>query len=236
MSPPLPQDAKNLPAKPAPRPARPLGWPRLALLVVLLNLPLFFQGCESQTMQFTPGPVIPFAQVQATEQTWIPVVITTWSWPKFLANLAIVGLSVWLATRIGWISRLAASRWFPIVLLLVATAFNLWLVWPPGWEYVILNPQLRIFNLILRVTGQTTGGPPGPSLTAQWWVMLFSGRLYYVLLVTGLSLGFVLGRVFLRRYFFVRTGTRWQIQLGGLIAAVIVLGTAIGMTVRFFMQ
>jgi hypothetical protein len=201
-------------------------------LVVLLNLPLFFQGCQSQKMQFTLGPAIPFAQVEADDQTWFPAVVKSWSWPKLLANLVIVCLGVWLATRITWISRVAASRWFPAILLLVAIAFNLWLVWPPAWEYLVWTPQWHLFGLILRVAGQGQA----PSETAQWWALLISGRLYYVLLVAGLSLCFVLSRVFFRRYFFVQSGARWQIQLGGLIVAVVILGTAIGMTVRLLMQ
>lgn len=232
MQPSAPQGSPNPSTRSAAAAARPLHWRRLALLVVLLNLPLFFQGCQSQTMQFTLGPAIPFAQVEACDQTWFPAVVKSWSWPKSLANLVIVCLGVWLATRITWISRVAASRWFPAILLLVASAFNLWLVWPPGWEYVVWTPQWQLCGLILKTTGQG----PAPSETAQWWALLISGRLYYALLAGGLSLGYVVVRVFLRRYFFVRTGARWQIQLGGLIAAVIVLGTAIGMTVRLLMQ
>jgi hypothetical protein len=39
----------------------------------------------------------------------------------------------------------------------------------------------------------------------------------------------------LSRYFFVRTGSRWQIQLGGLVIAMLILGTGIGMAIRLLM-
>ena len=125
---------------------------------------------------------------------------------------------------------MANTRWLPVILVLVAVAFDLWLIWPWGWEYLVWAPQMQLCNLVVKVFQVEN-----PSETAQWWLLLVSGRLYYVLLVTGLSLGFLFVRHFLRRYFFVRTGPRWRIQLGGLIVVVIVLGTAIGMTVRLLL-
>ena len=230
---PLPQGAEDSPAKPAPPAARPLGWPRLVLLVVLLNLPLFFQGCQSNKLLFTLGPAVPFAQVEADDpQTWFPATLVTWSWTKLLANVAILFLGLWLTTRVAWTRTVAGSRWFPAILLLVAAMFDLWLVWPDAWEFLVWAPQNHLCSFML----QCVASDESPSETLVWWILLISGRLYYLLLVAGLSLGFVLGRVFLRRYFFVRTGARWQIQLGGLIAAVVILGTAIGMTVRLLMH
>jgi len=210
-----------------------VGWRRIVLLVALLNAPLFFQGCQSQRMQFTLGPVVPFAQVESEDQRpWFPARLVAWSWLKLLANFSIVSLGVWVARRrFTWIRRMAASRWLPAILLLVAVVFDVWLIWPWGWEYLVWAPQMQLCNLVVKLVQIEN-----PSETTQWRILLLSGRLYYVLLVTGLSLSFLIVRLFLRRYFFVRTGPRWRIQLGGLIVVVIVLGTAIGMTVRLLLQ
>ena len=227
-----PNDHRDGPAKPAPAAAGKVGWQRVVLLLALLNAPLFFQGCESQKLQFTIGPVVPFAQIEGDEHTWYHAAIVTWSWPKLLANIAILSIGIWLVTRVTWINRVALSRWFLAVLLVTALAFDSWLVWPAAWEQMVLTPQVHLHGLMLEAIGQRGN----PTESGMWWTLLLSGRLFYVLLVAGLSVGYVLARLFLRRYFFVRSGSRWQIQLGGLIAAVIVLGTAIGMTVRLLMQ
>jgi hypothetical protein len=194
---------------------------------------MFFQGCESQKLQFTLGPAVPFAQIEGDDQRhWFPASLVSWSWPKFLANIALLVASLWLAANVSWIRRILGSNWFAAVLLLIASAFNLWLIWPPGWEHVVVNPQSQIYNLIL----QTVGQPDTPSPDVVWWAMLLSGRFYYLLLVADLSLSFVLARLFLRRYFFVRTGSRWQIQLGGLVVVMLLLGSALGMAIRLWMQ
>ena len=222
------------PDRPASTPpaGRQLGWRRLVLLVVLLNSPMFFQGCESQKFQFTLGAAVPFSQIEANDQQpLLPTTLVFWSWPKLLANVGILALALWLASRVAWLNRTFASNWFAAVLLLVALVFDLWLIWPPGWEQVVLNPQAQIYALILHIAGESN--TPSPNLV--WWAMLLSGRVYYVLLVVGLSLSFVLAGLFLRRYFFVRTGARWQVQLGGLVIVMLLLGSAVGVAIRLLM-
>src|SRR5262245_5637622 len=99
---------------PAKSSAQQIGWPRVLLFVALLSLPLFFQGCQSQKLQFTLGPAIPFAEIESNDQpAWIPATLISWSWTTFLANIAILALAVWLATRFAWLSRVAATHWFP---------------------------------------------------------------------------------------------------------------------------
>ena len=226
-------DARDREAKSRRFAVPPLGWPRLVLLVVLLNAPMFFQGCESQKLQFTLGPAVPFAQIEAEDQQpLLPTALVYWSWPKLLANLAILGVILWLATRVAWGRQAVRSRWFLCILLLVAIAFDLWLIWPPAWQYLVWTPQNHICVFILRTFTQGQS----PSESVVWWVLLLSGRLYYLLLIAGLSLSFVLTRLFLRRYFFVRAGSRWQIQLGGLVVAMLILGAGVGMAIRLLMQ
>jgi hypothetical protein len=203
----------------------PIGWRRLVLLLALLNSPLFFNGCESQHVKFTVGAAIPFAEFDS-KLLWF-------SWPLLMANGLATFAAIWLATRyVPWLNRMAASRWFLGTLIAVALLFNSWLVWMPFWVHTVFSPQATIAGLMVRAVE----GPEGASETAVRWAWTVSGRIYYVLCVAVISGGAVGLRAFLRRYFFVRTGSRWQIQLGGLVIAMLILGTGIGMAIRLLMQ
>ncbi|HEX5104946.1 MAG TPA: hypothetical protein VFV87_14095 [Pirellulaceae bacterium] len=203
----------------------PVGWPRLLLLLVLFNAPLFFNGCEFQDAKFTLGAAVPFAEFQ-DKLLWF-------SWPLMLVNgLGILAI-LWLATRrVSWINRAAHSRWLVGALVAIALLFDSWLIWPPLWAHAVFGPQVQIAGLIAK----TFEGPQGASESAVRWAWLISARLYYVACVLLLGASVLGVRAFLRRYFFVRADSRWQIQLGGLMIVVVVLGTLIGLVVRLIVH
>ena len=201
--------------------------------MVLLNAPLYFNGCESQQLKFTVGTVVPCGEF-ADKLLW-------WSWPNLVAGLALTLLAIWGFTRrVRWMNSVAASNWFVGTLVTVATIFNSWLAWPPLWANLVLAPQMQIAGLLV----QSFGAQDGANEMAVKIAWLVSGRLYYATCVVGVY-GAMAGvaRCFAARTssFAIRpaadcTAGRWQIQLGGLIIAMIVLGTAIGMSVRLLMQ
>jgi hypothetical protein len=225
----MPPEAPPGNSNTAAAPAKPVGWPRLLLLLALLNAPLFFNGCESQQPKFTLGAAVPFAEVRSSDSHFLPDKLLWFSWPLLLANGLGSIATLWLATRrFGWMNRVAASRWFVGTLIAVALLFNSWLVFAPIWAHAVMGPQIQIAGLIAKAQE----GPGGVSEGAQRFAWLLSGRLYYAACVGVLGGSIVAVQLFLRRYFFVRSGPRWQIQLGGLIIVMLVLGTVIGMTVR----
>ena len=199
------------------------------LLAVLLNAPLFFNGCDSQKVRFTLGAIIPFAEIKAAEQPWTNTTLMWWSSWAVAANFLVTTLGICLIiTRVQWTARLVQSRRFLAVLLLVAVVFDSWLFWPVVWSYAVFNPTLQIWALLLA----PAGGVSGASEPVQRIAMQFSARFYYAICVLGLT-GLAFGvPAFFRRYFFVQSGPWWQIQLRGLIILMLVLGAAIGLVVR----
>lgn len=220
----LPDD-RNPVAGPPVAKDRPVGWKRLVLLFALLNAPLFFNGCESQEAKFTVGVAIPFAEIGGGKLNWF-------SWNLMAANGLVTTAALWLATRRSrWLNCWATSRNLAGCLIGVALLFNAWLVWEWPWMHVVFGPQVQIATLIARILGQLGASEE----EAARWIWPISARMYYVFCVAVLS-GATLGlRAFLNRYFFVRTGSRWQIQLGGLVIAMLILGTGIGMAIRLLM-
>jgi hypothetical protein len=212
-----------------PQPKRGLGWRWIVILVALLNAPLFFNGCDSQKVRFTAGAIVPFAELTSAEQPWINTRLTWWSWWGVAGNVLVVAVGVWLATtKVRWIARLAQSRRFLGVLILVAVVFDSWLFWPPLWSHAVFDPTLQIWALVLT----PAGGHSETSEPVQRIALQISARLYYAICVLGLT-GLAFGvPAFLRRFFFVRSGPWWQIQLRGLIILMLVFGAAIGLVVR----
>lgn len=231
MPPPLPPSDRDPLAGPPVTAVLPIGWKRLVLLFALLNAPLFFNGCESQEAKFTVGAAIPFAEIGGGQ--FLLEKLHWFSWPLMAANGLVTAAALWIATRRStWLNRVAASRWFVGILTTVALVFNSWLVWPWLWIHVVFGPQVQIAGLIAMLFG----GPLGASEeVAARWIWLISARVYFVVwvaVVSGVTLGV---RAFLRRYFFVRTGSRWQIQLGGLVIVMLILGAGVGMAIRLLM-
>lgn len=209
---------------------RAVTWRRTLLLVALLNAPLFFDGCDTQRLRFSVGMAIPCGEIESDDQRPSgPFTVIWWSWTRCLANGLVLWGGIWLATRrVRWIRSLAETRWFVGLLVAVAVAFNSWLIWPTFWAHAVFNPTLQLWALGL----VPFGGLAETSETTQRYVLLLSSRLYYFICVAGLSVSFVGLRAFLRRFFFVRAGPWWQIQLRGLIIVMVVLGAVIGMAVR----
>jgi hypothetical protein len=224
------------PASSAPPPARalaPLSWQRLVLLVVLLNTPLFFQGCgPNHSVRFTAGAVLPFVEIVSPDPPPQAGSLRWWSAWRCLVNIAATAAGVWLLCRIRWIGRVAESRWAMATLVIVALVFNAWWYFPDLWVQAVYSPTAQLTTLLIHcVTGE---GTPHQAVAER--MVTCSARLYYLacLVVVG-GVTFVL-QVFFRRYFFVPAGHWWQVQLGGLMVVVLVLGTAIGVVARLLMQ
>jgi hypothetical protein len=219
---------------PSPAAHQALTWRRLVLLLALLNAPLYFNGCDSKATRFSAGAAIPFAELAVQGQPPLaPMDITWWSPWRCGANFVVLGGVIWLASRhVGWIARLARSRWFVVNLVLVALVFNSWLYLPQVCFQLVIMPTLNLAAYLQSFVE----GDAGLNEAIFPYVVSLSARLYYIACVAGVG-GIAVGlRVFFRRYFFVPSGHGWQVQLGGLITVVLVVGTAIGLIARLLTQ
>lgn len=211
----------------------PLSWQRLVLLVVLLNAPLFFNGCDNKETRFTAGLVIPFAEIVSNERQPWPVTISWWSWWRSAANLLVMGLGIWLSCRrLSWVARVATSRWTLATLVLVALVFDSWFYLPIVWFHGVFSPTFQVWAFLQGCFNSKEQ----PNEAVALYTLFASARLYYLACVAGVG-GTTFGlQLFFRRYFFVQSGRWWQVQLGGLITVVLVSGTAIGIIARLLMQ
>lgn len=213
---------------------QPLSWQRLLLLVALFNAPLYFNGCDSKETRFSIGTAIPFAEIVSRTQGPLgPVSITWWSTWRCAANFVLMVATLWLLCRyVAWVARVVHLRWLIGTLIFVALLFNSWWFLPGVWFHAVFTPH---FHLSEFLQGLLDGEPKGSQAVGKF-ALVFGGRLYYATCVCGVGGATWTLRAFLRRYFFVPSGHWWQVQLGGLITVMLVLGTAIGVIARLMMQ
>jgi hypothetical protein len=218
---------------------RSLTWQRLVLIVALLNVPAFFQGCVPQQQakfraKLTFGVAIPFMEIISPQkEVFGPLELRQWSSWRCLVNFALLGGGIWLlCRRFPWCGRIAASRWTIVTLAIVALVFNTWWYLPGVWFQLVFMPTYHV-SIFLQ---DPVRWQESPNESVRYYVLLFSARLYYAACLAGVG-GMIWGlRLFLRRCFFVPSGHWWQVQLGGLLVVVLVVGTAIGMVVRLLMH
>jgi hypothetical protein len=222
------------PPRPPPAVPKPLSWQRLVLLIALLNAPLYFNGCDSKETRFSIGTAIPFAEiVSRSQKPFGPVTVTWWSSWRCAANFTLIAAAVWLSCRyFAWIAGLAQSRWLIGTLVFVALLFNSWWFLPEVWFHAVFTPVFQVSTFLQWIFDALPNGNHSPGEFA----IILGGRLYFAACVCGIGSATWAVRVFLKRYFFVQSGRGWQIQLGGLITVMLVLGTAIGIIARLMMQ
>ncbi|MCI0357535.1 MAG: hypothetical protein L0211_03495 [Planctomycetaceae bacterium] len=213
-----------------------ISWQRIVLLVVLLNAPLFCDGCDAGKYSFSVGTVVPYAQITTPHtpdrQRFFPIEITCWSSWRCLANFLVIASLIWLLTRHNRrIARVAESGQFTGTLIAVAVAFNSWWFLPEFWLNVVFMLQWHLSMYLLYLFQ----GIEGPS-DASRHSLLTSAWLLYAVCVVVLSATLFGVNAFFRRYFFAASGKWWQIQLGGLIIVVVVLGTLVGLVARLLLH
>ncbi len=211
----------------APQPAANTFRNRWWMLIALVSITFFFDGCDSGEPEFTLG-VVPYAECSFGDLGWGKPVKLLDFWPLGLVlNLTFIGIAsyVLMATdskRILLVRKFLSNRVTGIAFILTVGIFNSFLLVPGVWMYGVFTPT----NWILQPFGED------PSIIAT----RIAGRVLFaawVLLLTGLLIG--LGRL-LARYVLVDGRRWWQVKLGGLFILMVVFGTLLGVIGRIVVQ
>lgn len=202
---------------------------RLLLLFVLLQLPLFFNGCVNNSYRFTVGALVPcvefevgpdfhYRRLSAVSQLGLPANLL------LTATCLLAAASFW-----PWLWRQLESPLF--LASLIVTLWLFWSFWflPAVWGFVVIIPTTHVANFIRAVVlgDDTTRTDPD-------WPFMIAGRFYFFACLALLC--FVLrGAAWIyRRYILVAPDRWWQLSLGGALAAMLVLGTGLGLLLRLF--
>ena len=198
---------------------------RIILIVILLSSTCFFDGCENQDMRLTVGTP-PIARFGYDDVGWAGRYELLEFWPiGLLINVLVFGIGVTWVLASGHKTAVAirhqlskTSVW--VATIITVAVFNSFLYLPSVWIYCVFFPlaQLPIFDE-----------------PVNYGAVRVITRLYWLLWVFGLSVLFAgIGWVY-RKQFMVEEGRWWQVSLGGLMAAMVILGTAFGIIGRILM-
>ncbi len=200
---------------------------RLFLLFVLLQLPLFFNGCDINSYRFTVGALVPYAEFEvgpdfqfrrlsAVSQLGLP------------ANLLLIAACLLVAARFWprlW-RQLESPLFFASLIVTLWLFLSFWFL-PSVWGFVVMMPTIHVANFIRAVVlGDDT------TRTATDWPLLIAGRVYFFacLAIVGVVLRGAAWAY--RRYVLVAPDRWWQLSLGGALAVMLILGTALGLLLR----
>jgi hypothetical protein len=211
----------------------PLTRSRVALLIVLLNTAFFYHGCDRNNTYFSLGAPAPFLEVAVEGDASLPSQIIGGSLFWFGADLVLlVLLFVAVCRYCPSLSRIASSRTFLVAASLAVASLNSFLVSPDVWRNVVWSPTLNLQEAVQWFfLGDVTKDPASNQID-----VIVASRLYFFgLLVAGYLIIRVLAFL-LRRYFLVEPQRWWQFRLGGLMAASVIVGTAIGLAIRLMMR
>ena len=207
-----------------------LTWKRLTLLLILMNTPLFYHGCDSGDTYFTVGAAAPCAELTYTDGGVLPdqaKMTSPWLW---CANLFLLVATLWLIRRaFPRLRRIVASRTFLVALLIVILLMNSFLYAGVIWMNVIWSVDMQFLAavhwLILHdVTDQAAENGVDVALAS---------RLHFFCMLAAVYLVLRLLVWIYNRFVAVDSQRWWQLRLGGLIGAMLILGAGIGMLLRY---
>jgi hypothetical protein len=201
------------------------------LLLFLLQLPFFMNGCDFNSIYQTLGFAVPYAEVDMGHRQRPDVRISV-SGLGFTANLLVIGGGLLLAFCCWpWLWRQLESKSFLFVLVITVWAFDsIWFL-PAVWGCVVGSAVMNLANWMQCVAS----GDMRQTADRGSWCYLLSARLYFLAWLIG---GYLLtcGAVWLYRRFVVVTPNRWwQVSLAAVLAAMLILGTALGLLLRLLL-
>jgi hypothetical protein len=201
----------------------------MGLLLVLLNLPLLYHGCDGGTTYYTLGGAVPCMELTYESEGFWPDSARCLSGELWLANLFLILASLWvLSHSLPFARQILASRRFLICLSFVIALTNSFLVAPTVWRYAVWNLDMYFITavhwLILRdITDDMAANRVDVAIASRIHFLVMLATAYFS--IAGIGWLF-------RRYVTVDGRPWWQWRLGGLLAVMLILGTAIGMLVR----
>ena len=217
---------RNVGERPARR--RPRVWRRVLLLFVVFQTPFFLNGCDRSSVYYSAGVVVPYCEFELDDDFWFQRVVS-FSILGCAANLLLIGGGLLAAARCWpWLGRQLESRLFLIVLLLTVWVFDSFWFWPALWWNLVGFHTINLANTTHEfVLGADAGAAPVSS-----WAYVTGARVYFVAWLVGGHFGLSGAGWLYRRFFTVTPQRWWQISLGGALAAMLILGTALGLLLR----
>lgn len=208
---------------------------RYAVQLAVVSLcVLFFHGCENSNIQLTLGPLTPFAHIDYDDNAPTASQLTSFSAARLLINLA--GLSLLLLVVPWWSPRirsLLASKDLHLALLLVAIVFNSILFGSilyldQLWVNVVFWPTSHWTELLRWLLGEPRDQPARSALVAA------AARLHFALSWALVAVVLRAIRWAAQRYVFIQPDRWWQFNLRGLLLITLLLGTGLGMLLRWW--
>jgi hypothetical protein len=223
MSEPLP--VANSPRQPAVDSAgRKRHWLRLGAILLLAQMTLFYQGCDHKYLIHSLGPAGPWITF-GIDESLLSSKLMDFSPVLLGINLLLIAAVVLVVARLGspWFERLTSRS------LLAATAiatliFNSILYFAGVWIHLVALPVNWLAEVIFSADSARSAVVHGTL-----------ARVYYFVVVATIAGTLRFVQWLLRRYLFIHAD-RWQVSLGGLLTIMAILGTGIGLLLRFFVS
>ena len=209
---------------------RSLTWKRLSLILLLVNTPLFYHGCDSGDTYFTLGAAAPCVELTYADGGVLPdqaKMTSPWLW---CANVFLLVATLWLIRRaFPRLRRIVVSQTFLVALLIVILLMNSFLYASVIWMNVIWSVNMQflvaVHWLILHdVTDHAAENGVDVALAS---------RLHFFCMLAAVYLVLRLLVWIYNRFVAVDSQRWWQLRLGGLIGAMLILGAGIGMLLRY---
>jgi hypothetical protein len=200
------------------------------LLVALLNSVFFFHGCESKAYHFTAGIAVPYVELAYYDDHWFPSeLIDSRPWAVALNFFLPVLILVVIDRRWPRVAGCFATRRLLALLLISWAIFNSFSIWHALWMNAVWAPTGLIFDGVRYVCGEFE------PVTGRRVVGLISRcYLLLVLLVSFTSISVI--RYVHRNYVAITPERWWQFHLAGLLALMLILGSGVGLLIRWMMS
>lgn len=219
-----------------PSPPVPVAFCRIPVrrfwqLILLLSLPLYFQGCEGQRTRHTAGLIVPFVLFEEGDPFPGGLKLISFSPARCVVNFGLLTVGLIVALR-RWprFAAMVETRSFRRELLFIVLLFDSFLYWPFLWVYVVFFP-LGWFNEAVRAALGFL-----PEKTANYWSLIVAARLLFLAELA--LLRFVLHKLigpYWRRVVLARPDRWWQYRLSGLLTLMLIFGVGAGMLARWIL-
>ncbi len=199
-------------------------WPRVALIILLLNLPLFYHGCDRKHFFLSTGTFTPMAKFSLDDG--LANLRLESVYPVFsVMNVAVFGAFLWLLPRyLPRVWTAVCSRKFIVILIIVILVLNSVLIYPPFWCNVVLLPSLYVLEPIQELISDGRATHHHPIAAA------ISSRVYFVACI-----GLLYALASLHRLLFTDLAKR-QISLARLMAAMVIISAGLGLVIRLIIN
>jgi hypothetical protein len=209
---------------------RPPSGSRVSLALQLMAISmcvLFFQGCQQKSIRMTLGPVAPALRLEYKGDSPLESEITRVAPHWILLNIIVLG-GVFYGAPLFWprLERWFRSREFYVSLVAVAVFFNSILFWMDFWHQAVFSPISSICDVM-----DAWFSPESPAV--QQFLVGLASRLYFAFcLFTSCTLLVIL-RIVFRRYVFPEPDRWWQFNLRSLVTLTFIVGTGLGLAMRW---